>query len=52
MVGDEPFSVSATGSVTKFTDGGSEKRVEFIHRVKLTGLIPGKSYGMTVQSNC
>lgn len=45
MVGEKPFSRRATGSVTKFTDGGSEKRAEFIHRVKLTGLIPDRSYG-------
>ena len=51
MVGESPFSHRATGSVTKFTDGGSEKRVEFIHRVKLSGLVPGKSYG-TVCSLC
>ena len=51
MVGDEIFNRKATGFVTKFTDGGSEKRVEFIHRVKLTGLIPGKSYGTCKQSS-
>ena len=46
MVGEKLFSRMVTGSFTKFTDGGSEKRVEFIHRVKLTGLIPGKRYGV------
>ena len=45
MVGEEVFSKNATGFVTKFTDGGSEKRVQFIHRVKLTGLTPDKTYG-------
>lgn len=35
---------SAEGVTTKFTDGGSEKRVLYIHRVTLTDLIPDQKY--------
>ena len=41
-----PLTLQASGGVTKFTDGGSEHRVLYIHRVKLTGLVPGQRYGM------
>ena len=41
-----PLTIRATGGVTKFTDGGSEHRVLYIHRVKLTELVPGQKYGM------
>ena len=41
-----PLTLRALGGVTKFTDGGSEHRVLYIHRVKLTGLVPGQKYGM------
>jgi len=43
---DFPLTLRASGGVTKFTDGGSEHRVLYIHRVKLTGLVPGQRYGM------
>ncbi|XP_038077012.1 acid phosphatase type 7-like [Patiria miniata] len=35
---------NATGSSTKFIDGGSLKSAQFIHRVKLTGVTPGTKY--------
>ncbi|KAL9953568.1 hypothetical protein ACROYT_G041005 [Oculina patagonica] len=38
------LTLQASGGVTKFTDGGSEHRVLYIHRVKLTGLVPDQSY--------
>ncbi|KAI1284906.1 Purple acid phosphatase 21 [Halotydeus destructor] len=38
------FSESRTGSSSKFTDGGSEKRSMYIHRVLLDGLVPGDRY--------
>ena len=41
-----PLTLRASGGITKFTDGGSEHRVLYIHRVKLTGLVPGQRYGM------
>jgi len=41
-----PLTMWASGSITKFTDGGSEHRVLYIHRVKLTGLAPDQVYGM------
>ena len=43
---DEALSLSATGTATNFTDGGSEHRVMYIHRVKLTGLSPQTFYGI------
>ncbi|KAL9954279.1 hypothetical protein ACROYT_G041794 [Oculina patagonica] len=39
-----PLTLRASGGVTKFTDGGPAHRVLFIHRVKLTGLVPGQRY--------
>ena len=41
-----PLSLQASGSMTKFTDDGPAHRVLFIHRVKLTGLVPDQMYGM------
>ena len=41
-----PLTLQASGGITKFTDGGSEHRVLYIHRVKLTGLVPDQMYGM------
>ena len=38
------LTLSALGSTTVFTDGGSEKRVLYIHRVLLDNLIPGTTY--------
>lgn len=35
---------AAGATATKFVDGGSEKRVMYIHRVKLTGLEPATYY--------
>ena len=40
-----PLTLRATGDITKFTDGGSEHRVLYMHRVKLTGLVPDQMYG-------
>ena len=34
----------AQGVSRKFTDGGDRRRVQYIHRVKLTGLTPGQKY--------
>lgn len=39
-------SQSANGSESLFVDGGSEKRHIYMHRVLLTGLVPGKNYGL------
>ena len=41
----EPRSLNATGTMTKFTDGGWEHRVLLIHKTKLTGLKPNQAYG-------
>lgn len=43
-----PLDLKATGSVTKFVDGGSEHRTMYIHRVKLTGLVPEQYYGIVL----
>ena len=40
-----PLTMQAFGSITKFVDGGTEHRVLFMHRVKLTGLIADQVYG-------
>lgn len=37
-------SQTATGIATEFIDGGLAKRVQFIHRVTLTGLLPKQKY--------
>ncbi|KAK3092240.1 hypothetical protein FSP39_000169 [Pinctada imbricata] len=34
--------MTATGTTTKFVDGGAEHHFQYIHRVKLTGLKPGQ----------
>ncbi|KAK2561166.1 Acid phosphatase type 7 [Acropora cervicornis] len=39
-----PLTMRAFGSITKFVDGGTEHRVLFMHRVKLTGLIADQVY--------
>lgn len=41
----EPLSSTAVATVKKFIDGGSEHRVLFIHRAKLTGLASNQKYG-------
>ncbi|XP_028409886.1 acid phosphatase type 7-like [Dendronephthya gigantea] len=41
---DKALAMTAKGNATKFVDGGSEKTVRYIHRVKLTGLRPATSY--------
>jgi hypothetical protein len=38
------LDLSLEGSSTLFQDGGSEQRILYIHRVVLTGLIPGETY--------
>lgn len=38
------LTLQTSGTVTKFTDGGSAHRVLWMHRVKLTGLMPGQVY--------
>ncbi|KAJ7374452.1 hypothetical protein OS493_007558 [Desmophyllum pertusum] len=40
----EPLNLSTSGTVTKFTDGGGEHRVLFIHKAKLTGLTLNQAY--------
>ena len=42
---DEALSMTAVGNATKFIDGGSEHRVFYMHRVKLTNLKPATTYG-------
>jgi len=41
----------ATGTVRQFVDGGWERREQFIHRVKVTGLVPGQKYQYTCGSS-
>ncbi|XP_020912611.1 acid phosphatase type 7 [Exaiptasia diaphana] len=39
-----PLVLKATGSVDKFVDGSSAHRTMYMHRVKLTDLVPQQSY--------
>ncbi|XP_071962725.1 acid phosphatase type 7-like isoform X2 [Antedon mediterranea] len=41
---DLKLNKNATGMTTTFVDGGIMKRVQYIHRVKLTALEPDKAY--------
>ena len=43
--GGFPLTLRATGAVTKFTDGGSQHRALYMHRVKLMGLAYDQVYG-------
>ncbi|KAL5022477.1 hypothetical protein ScPMuIL_001632 [Solemya velum] len=38
------FNVSAFGTQVQFVDGGSEKHTQYIHRVIMSGLVPGQIY--------
>ncbi|XP_072050925.1 acid phosphatase type 7-like [Amphiura filiformis] len=40
----ENMTMTASGSRTKFVDGGTEKHTQYIHRVTLTKLKPGSLY--------
>ncbi|XP_059155039.1 acid phosphatase type 7-like [Physella acuta] len=44
------LTLSQQGSSTKFVDGGSEKRVQYIHRVDLKDLLPNTIYYYIVGS--
>lgn len=41
---DNEFIMTANGISTPFVSGGNEKRKQYIHRVKLPNLTPGKKY--------
>ena len=38
------LNLVAKGTEDRFVDGGSQKRVMYMHRVKITGLKPGNRY--------
>ncbi|KAK7103367.1 hypothetical protein V1264_018281 [Littorina saxatilis] len=42
--GQDGLEQRADGTVTKFVDGGALHRTMYMHRVKMTGLQPGKRY--------
>ncbi|XP_025104272.1 LOW QUALITY PROTEIN: acid phosphatase type 7-like [Pomacea canaliculata] len=44
MYGLSDLNLTASGSMTTFVDGGSQHRKLYIHRVTLTGLLPGHKY--------
>lgn len=51
VFGPEPqaaFTRWARGRAAKFVDGGKLHRAMYIHRVNLTGLLPGHRYGKTL----
>ena len=37
--------MQAEGTSTRFVEHGQQKNVQYIHRVKLTNLVPGQTYG-------
>jgi len=41
---DKEFIMTQNGTSTLFVSGGSEKRKQYIHRVKLPNLTPGRKY--------
>jgi hypothetical protein len=43
---NDMFDQRATGNVSLFQDGGTEKRREYVHRVVLRDLKPGQRYCM------
>ena len=43
--GRDNLNTVARGSQDVFIDGGSERRHIYMHRVTLSGLMPGQSYG-------
>lgn len=49
--GTDDLTNTATGQSTKFTDGGSLKRSQFIHRVTLSNLKPNTDYRYHVGSD-
>lgn len=44
------FAMVAKGNRTLFIDGGNEKRSQYIHRVKLSGLAPDTKYSKYLTS--
>jgi hypothetical protein len=44
LYGTNSISQRAQGWTTKFVDGGPEKHTQYIHRVLLTNLQPGKKH--------
>jgi len=48
-----PLDMKAIGTVDEFVDGSASKRKVYMHRVKLTGLVPLQSYGrQAMLSDC
>jgi len=43
--GIKDLNKTAKGYEDVFVDGGTEKRIIYIHRVTITGLRPGQKYG-------
>ena len=41
---EESLNLSATGNILEFVDGGKAKRKQYIHKIKLANLSPGKKY--------
>lgn len=46
MYGIGGLAHTATGTMTKFVDGGTAQHTQFIHRVLMSGLKPGNKYCM------
>ncbi len=49
--GSGTLSMVTKGQQDKFVDGGSEKRIIYMHRVTLISLMPGHKYGQNKHVN-
>jgi len=49
---DNEFIMTANGISTLFVSGGNEKRKQYIHRVKLPNLTPGRKYSKLAYLKC
>lgn len=49
--GHTNLTLVAKGIEEKFVDGGSQKRALYMHRVKMTGLVPGSQYSKLIFYN-
>jgi hypothetical protein len=47
--GDGGLTLTAKATCTLFVSGGKEKRKQYIHRVKLSNLTPGRKYSKSTQ---
>lgn len=49
---DNGFIMTANGTSVPFVSGGDEERKQYIHRVKLPNLTPGRNYSKLAYLTC